>query len=873
MASNDIQYNQSNFNRGEIDGLLGARFDYEDYDKSLKRARNCITLPQGAITKRFGSKLINTYSQVSDATQIEISTILYNDDTTFLVVWYPGLFDVYIENTKFQTSTASGSPVYAAADIIDLRFSQNGNNLVITNPNFTPRGLKLTPTTFTVTSSSGTTVTLSGSSLATGQIFPFIFSTGVYVSSPSVYINRTYFAVALSATTFEVFNSAQDAAANVNPITFTSAATTPTATTYNSWAIADLPINTFPTFDFTSGAYLAQSYSFTPSATSGTQASPMTVTGSSAVFTANALIGGIYSGNGGILRITGNTTTILTGYTIVPFPSTDVIPGPLSFVSGPAWSATAGYPRVSTTFQGRLFYAGSPGIPNGIWGSVVNEPSNFDDSEAFPDSAISYYPASGNITYIQSITAARSLVVHTNTGSFSTALSTEQPLTPANVSFVEQNKDGASAIQPVFIDNQIIYIDKSYNNVKNLIWELSQSSYILRNISIVSSSLIRKPVDSANYSNPLFIDGSYVLIVNGDGTLATFNTLYMENVAGWTLQETVQWASSDGSQTIPSSYVHVVSSFERVWFLVNRTFYTQVNSVTISGSGPAPNSIILGTFLNASTSVFQFTFVYSTGTQSVFSQTLEAGVVYYAIQYPPNLDVVTLYPSYTDAVNGTNPIIMLSPGDSGNQFSFYQPYQLFCLEELDFSQASLDCWAAGNISSGTFTFDSIPQTSPGTLFNGQWVYYYINQGDMVLDSGDVVRLGNWSPPTQILNNTFTADLPNSGTAYIGFPFTTEITFLPINIPLVTGNNFYRPKQLRQFYLYYYQSLDAEINGVSFPVIPLYEYELGSPALPHTNIVSLPPMVGWEPLDQDITITQSSPAPLTILGYSAAVEIS
>lgn len=867
MPNNAIQYNQSNFNRGEIDGLLGARFDYEDYDKALKRARNCITLPQGAISRRWGSQIVANYTSVTSGVQIEVSPILYNDDTTFLVVWTAGVFDVYIENTIFQTGTASGSPVYAAVDIVDLRFSQSNNNLVITNPNFTPRGLQLTPTTRLITSVTTTTMVVSAATFSVGQIFPIIFTVGTYVTSPQIYLNRTYYARATSTTAFNLYSTAQDAAARVNAYAITSASSTPTATSYNAWAISNIPFSILPTFDFTNGFYQTTSNTFIAGAV-GPIGATTTITCNNAIFTAAnfpaGLMGGLFFGNGGALRIVSFSSTVLTGYVVFPFANaTQAVPGTLVSILSPVWSAVSGYPRCSTTFQGRLFFAGSPAIPNGVWGSIVNEQNNFDDSEADASSAISYYPASGNITYIQSMTAARSLLVHTSTGSFSTALSTEQPLTPANISFTEQNKDGASELQPVFIDNQVIYIDSSHNNVKNLIWELSQSSYILRNISIISSSLIRKPIDIANYSNPLFIDGSYVLLVNSDGTMAVFNTLYMENVAGWTLQNSGQWADDSGLTLIPNPYVHVVSSFERAWFVAQRIFYTSgspINIVTISG---APNYFFgmgSSSTVNA-TGIWQaeFTIAPTTSPQVV------TGKTYYARQL--NNITYVIYPTYDDALNRTNPIL---PQSTSGTIRFYNPATTFCLEELSFT-VPLDSFAAGSIVANTFTFSVSAQAAN---YNGQWVYIYVDEGAVVLEDGATVPVGYALGPYQVLNNVITGiPIATASLAYIGFPFETQITFLPINLLLGTGANFYQNKMLRVFYLYYYQTLGAKINGISFPKIPLYDYPLGSPLTPQTDIVKLPPMTGWEPLQQDITITQTEPYPMTILGYSAAVEVT
>jgi len=73
-------------------------------------------------------------------------------------------------------------------------------------------------------------------------------------------------------------------------------------------------------------------------------------------------------------------------------------------------------------------------LPNGLWGSVINDYNNFDDSQANADNAISWYPTSDDINFIRFIVPYRSLTIHTNSGVFSTPLNVEQAITPANFS-------------------------------------------------------------------------------------------------------------------------------------------------------------------------------------------------------------------------------------------------------------------------------------------------------------------------------------------------------------------------------------------------------------------------------------------------------
>jgi hypothetical protein len=50
-----IIWSQDEFSRGELSPMLYGRTTLDAYYKSLKKAQNTITYPQGGIGKRFGT--------------------------------------------------------------------------------------------------------------------------------------------------------------------------------------------------------------------------------------------------------------------------------------------------------------------------------------------------------------------------------------------------------------------------------------------------------------------------------------------------------------------------------------------------------------------------------------------------------------------------------------------------------------------------------------------------------------------------------------------------------------------------------------------------------------------------------------------------
>ncbi len=553
-----VRYSQANFTAGELDPRTYARVDYSGYAKGCKRLRNALVIPQGGFQKRFGTDYVDVLG-VTNPDYCEIWTMNYASDIIYLLIVQPLSIKIYFENVLVDTVTTT----YTAEDIVDLRYTQVQNEIVIVHPNFRPRLLSraneaanvisgVTPLANTIEVTTTITANL---------LYPVQFTTSgaLPTTTPQIYIDRTYFAAAIDTNSLQIFATPEDASLRHNAFTITSAGTgTNNVFIQNAWSIADITFVNMPAYDFN---FVYSALTFTPSAISG---DGITLTASAPFFTAE-MAGGLFTSGNQIMRFTTfNSTTVMNGDVLEDFTDTNAIKGSVATIGAPAWSNTRGWPRTAGFYQQRLVFAGSASIPNGVWLSVINTPRDFDDSDAFSDSGISYYTSSGASNYVRSITATESLVVHSNSGTYSTPLGATTPVTPSNLFLIEQNKDGVSTIQPVHIDNQIIYLDSTNNNVKNLQYDIIQSKYLLNNISVPSAEVVQQPTDMTSYVDPAFTDGSYVFFTNGDGSLAIFQTLIEQNIGAWSL-------STTHTSVNDSFFVHAASSGQRCWFIVSRS--------------------------------------------------------------------------------------------------------------------------------------------------------------------------------------------------------------------------------------------------------------------------------------------------------------
>lgn len=328
---------------------------------------------------------------------------------------------------------------------------------------------------------------------------------------------------------------------------------------HGGWTISNFTIKVFPVFDFT------ENYNdslFSLAAASGENVA-VTITSGTAAFLP-AHVGGVLVGDGtGIGRIISYTSSTVVNVDIeTTFPDTTFY-GTRAFLAQPAWSDALGWPTAVGFYQNRLVFVNTATLVGGLWLSVTNKYSTFDEFLATgADAAISDFIQSRGVNAVKNVLGVRSLIVFTSDGEYANGTIEQQGLTSDNFSMTQQTPNGISNVIPVSIDNQIIFVDAGGQMVHAMQYNIQSGSYETINISLFSEQLINNPTYSAVYRNPDVDDGTYLFLVNTDGTLATFQSVLNQNVKGWSMQTT-----PGGS----GKFVEVVSERSHCWFAVKRT--------------------------------------------------------------------------------------------------------------------------------------------------------------------------------------------------------------------------------------------------------------------------------------------------------------
>jgi len=240
----------------------------------------------------------------------------------------------------------------------------------------------------------------------------------------------------------------------------------------------------------TSGTF-NMSRSGTPdiSLTSGCVGSMIRMTGDSAAVTGAAVINSL--GLGGAINVTSRVTF------------EDTNPSTLFHYS--SWSDQFGWPRSVCFFEGRIVYGGNSYFPNGIWASrsaniadmrqqhwVQDSPSTVTNDDPY-----SFTIASSELNAIQWMSPSKNLVIGT-LGREYLAFGPD-PATamgPLNYNFSAESAIGSKAIQPLRVDNALIYVQRSGRRIREFIFNFQEDSFKSVDISRLAEHMSRRTLEN-----------------------------------------------------------------------------------------------------------------------------------------------------------------------------------------------------------------------------------------------------------------------------------------------------------------------------------------------------------------------------------------
>lgn len=570
---------QTRFTVGELDPLLYARFDTDFYSSGSKTQTNTICLPEGAYKRRPGllyvDRLHRTLTREASPTITAPNggtAASANDDneTTYLTTTTNvSTVDPYIV-VHYDLGSLKD---IACVDVVDVSLTSASNateffvQVSVDNAAWVTVGSAINMSTTEVTKRVRVRgnyryvrfVRIGSTDLGTDKVAISEFSVWIEGATTSVAkridfqfnIGQTY-VIFLTDKNITIYRNGAfqtdvraPAYLTANIPTVYSTQTADTALLFQenvaphllvrfddtTWTFSPANFDNIGKYDFTPSV-TQPAVTLTPSAVSG----KITLTAGGATFSAGS-VGQYVDGNGGRARIvTYTSTTVVSAVTEIPFYTTTAIAsGTWNFEQGweDAWSTTRGWPRSATFFQQRLFIGGSLSRPRTIWGSRIGEFFDFDIGALRDSDAIEYDLDEDEP--IVSLIANRSLQIFTTGGEASILQSRLTPITPTNPSIMSQTKVGSEpGLKPIIIDGATLFMKNGGHSIGKFLFSEAEQAYDVTNISLLSSHLIRTPVDLAVRRVTNDEEAAYMMVVNSDGTLTFGCMLEEQNVKGFT---------------------------------------------------------------------------------------------------------------------------------------------------------------------------------------------------------------------------------------------------------------------------------------------------------------------------------------------------
>ena len=195
-----------------------------------------------------------------------------------------------------------------------------------------------------------------------------------------------------------------------------------------------------------------------------------------------------------------------------------------------AFGGDQGYPKAVGFYEQRLYFAGTTGKPQTIFGSVSADFENHTPGTN-DDDAVNLTIASDKVNVIRHLLPARFLQVLTTSAEFTLSGGTgATPVTPTNVNVLRETTFGCSEVRPLRAGNSTILIQKGQEKVKEITFDLDTDGLLGIDLTILADHIPRGGLtDMVWQQEPELI----VWFVHSDGRLVGLTYDRANAAIGW----------------------------------------------------------------------------------------------------------------------------------------------------------------------------------------------------------------------------------------------------------------------------------------------------------------------------------------------------
>lgn len=193
------------------------------------------------------------------------------------------------------------------------------------------------------------------------------------------------------------------------------------------------------------------------------------------------------------------------------------------------WSSTRGYPNLGVFAQGRLWIGGTRDKPQVLMASEAGVYHDFlvkrgEDSEGF------LFTINGAKSSIVDVTGGRGVTVFTEGAEFAITGNT-----PATLAAQQQTQHGSFSenVPTLALDGATLFVDRNGRSLRQFIYDYREEGFRSVDLSVLSSHLIKDPLDMDAVTSITSKDANYVFVINGDGSAVVLNTLREQDINGF----------------------------------------------------------------------------------------------------------------------------------------------------------------------------------------------------------------------------------------------------------------------------------------------------------------------------------------------------
>jgi hypothetical protein len=139
---------QTNFTTGELDPLLRARIDLKSYENALETAQNVFCQPQGGITRRSGTRYINSLpntSAESAGNGVRLVAFEFSTSDSYMLCFTHNRAYIYKNGALITNINGTGNPYLStsgvnltSARLNEMCWTQSADTLIITHEDINP---------------------------------------------------------------------------------------------------------------------------------------------------------------------------------------------------------------------------------------------------------------------------------------------------------------------------------------------------------------------------------------------------------------------------------------------------------------------------------------------------------------------------------------------------------------------------------------------------------------------------------------------------------------------------------------------------------------------------------------------------------------